>query len=87
MFLSGRTDVYQNVSGYSVSSNRTPLNKLGSGSQHCSFSTKYFRVYSPTADEVLLVTLFKAQKEGAWVAQLVEHLTLNFSSGHDPRVV
>ena len=23
---------------------------------------------------------------GAWVAQWVEHLTLDFSSGHDPRV-
>ena len=34
-----------------------------------------------------------AQKEknmfcrGAWVAQLVGHLTLDFDSGHDPRVV
>ena len=24
---------------------------------------------------------------GTWVAHLVEHLTLDFSSGHDPRVV
>ena len=24
---------------------------------------------------------------GAWVAQLVDHLTLDFDSGHDPRVV
>ena len=26
-------------------------------------------------------------KGGAWVTQSVEHLTLDFSSGHDPRVV
>ena len=24
---------------------------------------------------------------GAWVAQWVEHLTLDFASGHDPRVM
>ena len=25
------------------------------------------------------------EERGAWVAQSVEHLTLDFSSGHDPR--
>ena len=25
--------------------------------------------------------------QGAWVAQLVEHLTLDLGSGHDPRVM
>ena len=29
----------------------------------------------------------KMKTQGAWVAQSVEHLTLDFSSGHDPRVV
>ena len=24
---------------------------------------------------------------GAWVAQYIEHLTLDFGTGHDPRVV
>lgn len=48
--------IYQNVSGHLMSSNRRPLNKLGSGLQHCSFLTKYFRVYSPKPDYVLLVS-------------------------------
>ena len=34
------------------------------------------------------ITFFKiANAWGAWVAQLVEHLTLDFSLGHDLRVV
>ena len=30
---------------------------------------------------------FKKILQGAWVGQLVERLTLDFSSGHDPRAV
>ena len=29
----------------------------------------------------------KKQRRGAWVAQVVEHLTLDFGSSHDPRVM
>ena len=29
----------------------------------------------------------KTESRGAWVARSVERLTLDFSSGHDPRVV
>ena len=32
-------------------------------------------------------TLEITQVRGAWVAQSAEHLTLDFSSGHDPGVV
>ena len=36
----------------------------------------------------ILITLKITSKAGGpWVAQLVEHLTLDFSSGYDPRDV
>lgn len=33
------------------------------------------------------ICIVKDQSWGAWVAQSVKHLTLNFSSGHDLRIV
>ena len=35
----------------------------------------------------MLGKLRTPKSRGSWVAQLVERLTLDFSSGHDPRVV
>ena len=34
-----------------------------------------------------LMKVLKRVRRGAWVAQSVEHLTLDFSLGHDHRVV
>ena len=44
--------------------------------------TTYMRVYG-----FVCIFIERLQKRGAWVAQLVEHLTLDFGLGHDPRVV
>ena len=34
-------------------------------------------------DKLSYIALFKQETWGTWVAQLVEHLTLGFGSGHD----
>ena len=40
-----------------------------------------------TTNENTLKSGKKAYCQGAWVAQFVEHLTLDFGSGHDLRVM
>ena len=40
-----------------------------------------------TVEQYLVLSRKLRVAGGTWVAQLVEHLTLGFGSGHDPRVV
>ena len=40
-----------------------------------------------TQNIIKLLSKYTNQRRGTWVAQAVKHLTLDFSSGHDPHVV
>ena len=54
---------------------------------HKTFLSISITFYQKLRPQHVIKIAIKTHKRGTWVAQSVEHLTLDFSSGHDPRVV
>ena len=51
-------------------------------------SPKLKKYLNPQIQEVHLPDkIYKKKYRGTWVAQMIEHIALDFSSSHDPRVM
>ena len=59
-------------------------------SQHLIVGSLYESPVLPRLSQdvaILTIPLLKLSLQGTWVTQLIKHLTLDFSSGHNLRVV